>query len=157
MLVSQAFIHASRKERAFHIDSGNTVMHCKALSEADFDRWTDALRAFIGGVVQESAARGGRVASMGGVVDEPDPVDLSTILGAVDGLSKVRQSSLRRRSCVDPVLITADFRARGDGERAQRARGDATPLSCTRLDVPLPEAQQISQKRCSPHSPPHTS
>ena len=46
-------MRANRKQRTFHIDSGATVMHCKALTEADFDRWTAALKTFIIQIVNE--------------------------------------------------------------------------------------------------------
>ncbi|BGP33988.1 Oxysterol-binding protein 3 [Rhodotorula toruloides] len=47
IFVSLAFISASRKQRTLHIDGGNTVYHCKALTLEDFDRWADALKRFI--------------------------------------------------------------------------------------------------------------
>ncbi|BGP01955.1 Oxysterol-binding protein 3 [Rhodotorula toruloides] len=47
IFVSLAFISASRKQRTLHIDGGNTVYHCKALTLEDFDRWADALKGFI--------------------------------------------------------------------------------------------------------------
>lgn len=96
VLVNTAFIHASRRDRAIHIDSGNTVMHCKALTEVDFDRWTQALRGFISGTVQESTTRGGRVASIG-ALDRP-PVGLEAILSAVGGLSLVSRFVRKSRN-----------------------------------------------------------
>ncbi|GAA5890800.1 hypothetical protein JCM5296_003422 [Sporobolomyces johnsonii] len=47
IFISLAFISASRKHRTLHIDGGNTVYHCKALTLADFDRWAAALKQFI--------------------------------------------------------------------------------------------------------------
>lgn len=94
VFVNLAFIHASRKEKAFHIDSGNTVMHCKALTTDDFDRWTVALRGFISGPVQESA---GRVASMGRPATEANSATaLDGALDAVAALSHVSRSHCSR-------------------------------------------------------------
>ena len=88
VLVNLAFVHASRKEKAFHIDSGNTVMHCKALTTADFDKWTVALRGFIGGTVQERS--GGRVSSIGGPATEANhAIAFDSALEAVAGLAIV--------------------------------------------------------------------
>lgn len=57
-------------------------MHMKALTTDDFDRWTIALRGFISGTVQESSARGGRVASMGpsATTDDPEQDNEETML-----------------------------------------------------------------------------
>ncbi|GAA6010665.1 hypothetical protein JCM10207_007793 [Rhodosporidiobolus poonsookiae] len=54
ILVSLAFISASRKSRTLAIDSGNTVWHCKALTLEDFDRWAAALKRFIN-IAQDQA------------------------------------------------------------------------------------------------------
>ncbi|GAA5879315.1 hypothetical protein JCM8547_000661 [Rhodosporidiobolus lusitaniae] len=63
ILVSNAFISASRKHRTLDIDGGNTVYHCKALTLEDFDRWAAALRKFINVAQSEAAAYSGNVAS----------------------------------------------------------------------------------------------
>ncbi|GAA6063651.1 hypothetical protein JCM10212_007051, partial [Sporobolomyces blumeae] len=41
-----SYISAQRKQRSLHIDGGNTVYHCKALSVDDFEQWATALQKF---------------------------------------------------------------------------------------------------------------
>ncbi|GAA6043860.1 hypothetical protein JCM8097_001192 [Rhodosporidiobolus ruineniae] len=55
IFVSLAFISASRKARTIHIDGGQHVWHCKALTLEDFDRWAAALKRFIN-IAQDHAA-----------------------------------------------------------------------------------------------------
>ena len=65
-------------------------MHCKALTTADFDRWTVALRGFLSGPVQEST---GRLASMGRPANDPHgPAALDGALDAVAALSHVSRA-----------------------------------------------------------------
>lgn len=96
VFVSLAYVSASRKQRTFHIDSGRTVMHFKALSEGDFDRWTEALRTFVGTVQerQPSKGQGQRATAIvaGGPNQMATTVDLVKIFGAVARMTAVRRA-----------------------------------------------------------------
>ncbi|KAI5477524.1 oxysterol-binding protein [Pseudohyphozyma bogoriensis] len=87
VLVSLTFVSAARKTRTFHIDSGKGVWHMKALTEADFDKWTKALRQFVGEVGEEPEHEMGSpgVSAIigGGEMETATAVDLSTIYDAV--------------------------------------------------------------------------
>lgn len=89
-------------------------MHFKALSEGDFDRWTEALRTFVGNVQEQppSKGQGQRATAIvaGGLNEMATTVDLVKIFGAVARMTAVRPSrsgnggaELMVRACVQPI------------------------------------------------------
>ncbi|KAK4701955.1 oxysterol-binding protein-related protein 3/6/7, partial [Phenoliferia sp. Uapishka_3] len=80
VLVSLAYVRANRKQRTFHIDNGSSVMHCKALTEEDFDKWTNALKGFIGTVQK------GPLGAEHDLGEEANgaPMDLETVRNTVE-------------------------------------------------------------------------
>jgi hypothetical protein len=101
VFVSLSYVSANRKQRSFHIDSGRTVMHFKALSEGDFDRWAEALRGFIGNVQDQQHRKGVRVTAAMLGSDEVQPtIELGKVFGAVARMTTV--SSIR-------TLLRRDF------------------------------------------------
>ncbi|KAM0749584.1 hypothetical protein T439DRAFT_327262 [Meredithblackwellia eburnea MCA 4105] len=96
VLVTLSYVRANRKQRTFHIDNGANVMHCKALTQGDFDRWTTALRGFIiggqeGSLKDDESDRKGKskgkgkgpAPTAGGVGRTPGPVDIGEVRAAV--------------------------------------------------------------------------
>ncbi|CEQ42845.1 SPOSA6832_04710, partial [Sporobolomyces salmonicolor] len=99
IFVSLAFISASRKHRTLHIDGGNTVYHCKALTLADFDRWAVALKQFIGVAsgrrtsegaesFRGGAAPGALLSPGGSMAEHGGAVDLQAVFAAADKLNQ---------------------------------------------------------------------
>lgn len=65
-------------------------MHCKALTTEDFDKWTIALRGFIGGTIQETETKGGRVASIGsGILTGNEQSTQNNAMTALEGVADV--------------------------------------------------------------------
>ncbi|KAM0790735.1 hypothetical protein ACM66B_004590 [Microbotryomycetes sp. NB124-2] len=109
IFVNLAFVSASRKSRTFHIDSGKTVYHCKALSIDDFDKWTQALKAFSGNVVERGpgSATNQRQSSSPQVQGGNGAVDLGGIAAAVSkmtsAISDLEALQLDLKQSLDPT------------------------------------------------------
>ncbi|KAL8280331.1 hypothetical protein RQP46_007248 [Phenoliferia psychrophenolica] len=106
--VATAYVRANRKQRTFHIDSGSTVMHCKALTEGDFDRWTNALKTFIVRIEHEGSladVANGVVGGVGGggqqVYGDADG-GLNSVRAAVDKM----RGSIQDLEAVQAELLT---------------------------------------------------
>ena len=70
-------------------------MHCKALTEGDFDRWTAALKGFIGTVQEGPLSSEPEATAQGG------PMDLGSVRATVDkmrGVSLMDFLTVGRRS-----------------------------------------------------------
>ncbi|KAK4052349.1 Oxysterol-binding protein 3 [Microbotryomycetes sp. JL201] len=88
IFVNLAFVSASRKSRTFHIDSGKTVYHCKAMSVEDFDKWTQALKAFSGNVVERgTGTTNPQQHSSSQAAGTSGAIDLAGIAAAVSKMS----------------------------------------------------------------------
>ena len=89
--INEAFIHASRRKRELHIDSDQGLWQLKLLDGGDFDRWTNALRTFMGGATQPIGAGFARVNQPAN--DGVGGSALEDALNAVAGLSDVSARS----------------------------------------------------------------
>ncbi|GAA97984.1 uncharacterized protein L969DRAFT_84529 [Mixia osmundae IAM 14324] len=84
LFVGLASIVRSSKNKTITIDSGSTIFHCRALSDQDFEKWTKALRRFIG--TADDKQGGAAVGEVGSGVDS-SKVDLSAIFDTVAKMS----------------------------------------------------------------------
>jgi hypothetical protein len=94
------------------IDGGTTVMHCRALTQADFDRWINAFRTFIAANRAGSGHRKLPSTSFtslgpGGslVLSATPDAELNPILESVQALKRV---SIFACDCLLHIILKSD-------------------------------------------------